>query len=272
MPDDAPGATGYYGAYYRNFADAAYAEIRRAEFGRDLGQNNWQTPAELDNFAAQLELSPAVRLLDVACGSGGLAVHLAQATGCDVTGVDLEESGLAHGRRIAQEAGIEARVRFARADASSQLPFGEDSFDAVLCIDALNHLPGRATVLADWARVLVPGGRLLFTDPVTITGLVSSQELAARSAIGYFDFAPPGEDERLLIAAGLTVVAVADLTEGVAAVARRRFDERAQRAGALRRLEGDEAFESRQRFMDMVATLAGERRMSRFAFLAQKPR
>lgn len=271
MTDDLPEAAGYYAAYYRNFADAAYAEIRRAEFGEDLGQNNWQTPAELERFAAQLELSPAVHLLDVACGSGGLAVHLAQTTGCEVTGVDLEESGLANGRRAAQEAGLEARVRLIRADASAELPFGDNSFDAVLCIDALNHLPGRSAVFADWARVLVPGGRLLFTDPVTITGLISNQELAARSSIGYFDFAPPGEDERLLIAAGLNVVTVEDLTETVAGVARRRFDARAEHADTLRRLEGDNAFEGRQRFMDMVATLARERRLSRFAYLAEKP-
>ena len=87
---------------------------------------------------------------------------------------------------------------------------------AILCIDALNHLPGRSAVFADWARLLAPGGRLLFTDPVTITGLVGAEELAIRSSIGYFDFAPLGEDERLLVAAGLKVLAVEDLTEAVA--------------------------------------------------------
>jgi SAM-dependent methyltransferase len=267
-----PEAVTHYGAYYRNFAAKAYAEIREQEFGEDLGQNNWQTFAELERFASQLELAPAVRLLDVACGAGGLAVHLARVTGCEVTGVDLEEAGLANGRRFAQEAGLEARVRFVRADASQALPFGDGSFDAVLCIDALNHLPGRRAVFADWARVLTPGGKLVFTDPVTITGLVGSQELAIRSSIGYFDFAPPGEDERLLAAAGLNVIAVEDLTETVAGVARRRFAVRAERSQALRALEGDEAFERRQRFIDIVATLASERRISRFAFLAEKPR
>jgi SAM-dependent methyltransferase len=271
VTEDRPEAPGYYGAYYRNFANPAYAEIRRAEFGEDLGQNNWQTPAELERFATQLELSPGVRLLDVACGSGGLAVHLAQTTGCEVTGVDVEDSGLANGRRAAQEAGLAARVRFARADASAELPFDDGSFDAVLCIDALNHLPGRGAVFADWARLLVPGGRLLFTDPVTITGLISNQELATRSSIGYFEFAPPGEDGRLLTAAGLTVLAVEDLTEAVAGVARRRHEARAAQADVLRRLEGDDAFEGRQRFMEMVATLARERRLSRFAYLAEKP-
>ena len=157
-----------------------------------------------------------------------------------------------------------------RADASQPLPFSDGSFDAISCIDALNHLPGRPAVFADWARLLAPGGRLLFTDPVTITGLVGAEELAISSSIGYFDFAPPGEDERLLAAAGLKVLAVEDLTEAVAGVARHRCTARAQRAAALREIEGDEGFERRQRFLDIVAIMARERRISRFAFLAQK--
>jgi SAM-dependent methyltransferase len=262
---------GHYGSYYGNFAADAYAEIRRAEYGEDFGQNNWQTPAELEHFASLLALAPGVRLLDVACGSGGPALLLARATGCRVTGVDREAAGLRNARRLARNAGLDAQANFVRADASRPLPFADGSFDAVSCIDALNHLPGRPAVFADWARLLAPGGRLLFTDPVTVTGLVGAEELAVRSSIGYFDFAPPGEDERLLAAAGLTVVAVEDGTETMAGVARRRCVARAERAAALRQLEGDEDFERRQRFLDIVAILASERRISRFAFLAEKP-
>jgi SAM-dependent methyltransferase len=262
----------HYGSYYRDFAAEVYAEIRRTEFGEDLGQNNWQTRAELDGFAAQLALAPDVQLLDVACGAGGPGVHLARVSECSVTGVDREQAGLDNGRRLAKEAGLGARARFVQADASEPLPFPDGSFDAILCLDALNHLPGRAGVFADWARLLTRGGRLLVTDPVTITGLVAAEELALRSSIGYFDFAPPGEDERLLGAAGLKVLAVADLTDTVAAVARGRCTVRAERAQVLRQLEGEEGFERRQRFLDTVATLARERRISRFAFLAEKPR
>jgi hypothetical protein len=46
---------------------------------------------------------------------------------------------------------------------------------------------------------------------------------------------------------------------------------RAERASALRELEGDEGFDRRQRFLDIVAIMARERRISRFAYLAQKP-
>ena len=264
-------ADSHYGSYYRDFGAGVYADIRREEFGEDLGQNNWQTLAELEGFAGQLALAPGVRLLDVACGAGGPGLHLARLTGCEVTGVDRERPGLANGRRMARAAGLENEVRFVEADASLPLPFADGSFGAILCLDALNHLPGRLGVFTDWARLLQPGGRLLVTDPVTITGLVAADELAVRSSIGYFEFAPPGADERLLTAAGLRVLATEDLTGTVAAVARRRCGVRAERAQELRALEGEEGFERRQRFLDIVATLAAERRVSRFAYLAEKP-
>ena len=125
MTEHLPETPGHYGRYYGNFANSAYSEIRKAEFGEDLGQNNWQTHDELERFAAQLELARGVRLLDVACGTGGLSVHLAQVTGCDVTGIDLEESGLDNGRRMAREAGLEARARFAESTPAGDCPSPE---------------------------------------------------------------------------------------------------------------------------------------------------
>ena len=270
MPEQ-PGGS-HYSAHYREFADEVYSALRRAEFGDDFGQNNWLTLPELERFASQLELGQGVRLLDVGCGAGGPALHLAELTACDVTGVDLEEGAIANAGRFAAEAGLEERARFLQADASSALPFEAGRFDAILCLDALNHLPRRPDVFADWARLLAPGGRLLFTDPVTVTGLVGSAELAVRSSIGYFDFAPLGEDERLLREAGLEVLAVEDTTASMAGVAARRVEVRAERAETLRRIEGEEAFERRQQFLGIVAALAHERRISRFTYLAQKAR
>ena len=69
------------------------------------------------------------------------------------------------------------------------------------------------------------------------------------------------------------MLAVEDTTASMAGVGRAPASSvRAERAETLRRIEGDEAFERRQRFLDIVATLARERRISRFTYLAQKPR
>jgi SAM-dependent methyltransferase len=269
---ESPEVVDHYGAHYRDFGADVYADVRRAAFGEDIGQNSWLTLPELERFGSQLELGRGARLLDVACGSGGPALHLARRTGCEIVGVELYDEAVASGNRAAQEAGLEARARFVQADASERLPFESRSFDAIVCIDAINHLRGRPEIFSDWARVLRPGGRLLFTDPVTVTGVLGSDELATRSSIGYFLFVPPGENDRLLTAAGLSVLSVEDTTESLAVVAGLRRDARAERERELMHLEGDEAFDGRQRFFEIVATLAHERRLSRFAHLAQKPR
>jgi SAM-dependent methyltransferase len=265
-----PEVVDHYSAHYRDFAADVYAEVRRAAFGEDVGQNSWLTLDELDRFVSRLQLRPSAHLLDVGCGSGGPTLHVARRTGCQVVGVELYEEAVAEATRLAGEAGLARQASFLQADASEPLPFEVRSFDALLCVDSINHLPDRRRVLEDWARLLRPRGRLLFTDPVVITGTLDSEELAFRTSIGYFLFVPADENERLLANAGLIVVDVEDTTAHLAEIARRRRDARAERAKALREIEGDAAFDGRQRFFDVVATLADERRLSRFAYTAEK--
>jgi SAM-dependent methyltransferase len=260
----------HYGAHYRAFAAEVYARVRREAFGDDVGQNSWLTRDELDRFAGRLELGTSTRLLDIACGSGGPALHLARATGCEVVGVELEAEAVASGIRQAREAGLGARATFLQADASRRLPFEDGSFDAILCVDAICHLADRSRVLADWARVLRRGGRLLFTEPAEVTGSLGSDEIATRASVAYYLFVPPGEDERLLADAGLRVLHVEDTTERQAEVALRRRDARTHHEQSLREIEGDDAFEGRQRFFDVAATLARERRLSRLVYVAER--
>jgi SAM-dependent methyltransferase len=260
-----------YGASYGGFASDVYGQVRREAWGEEIGQNSWLTRDELEHFISQLELGDSSRVLEIGCGSGGPALHLARLTGCEIVGIDLHEDGVANASRMAREAGLAARARFVRADASETLPFESESFGALLCIDAVNHLGNRPRVLRDWARLLAPGGRLLFSDPITVTGPLGSDEIAIRASIAYFLFVPPGEDERLLHEAGLRVLAVEDATENMATVAGRWLAARARRADALREIEGDETFHGQQRFLEVAARLARERRLSRFVYLAQKP-
>lgn len=101
--------------------------------------------------------------------------------------------------------------------------------------------------------------------------MLGSDEIAARTSIGYGLFAPLGENERVLAESGLQVVTVEDTTESMAAIALRRYRAREQYEEKLRETEGDDTFEGRQRFFDVAAILSGERRLSRYVYVAVKP-
>ena len=163
------------------------------------------------------------------------------------------------------------KVEFRRADVAEPLPFPDSQFDALVSMDALCHFPERGRLFAEWCRILRPGGRLLVTDPVVVTGLVTKDELARRSSTGHFEFSPPGVNERLLRDAGFPLESVEDVTENAAQVSGRWHDARERRTDELRRLEGDETFAGLQRFLATVHVLTRERRLSRFAYLARKP-
>jgi hypothetical protein len=94
--------------------------------------------------------------------------------------------------------------------------------------------------------------------------------LAIRSSIGFYLFLPPGENERLLREAGFSLLAVEDVTDNARDVARRWHDARQRQKEALVAREGRANFEGLQRFLLCVHTLSVERRLSRFAYLAEK--
>ena len=260
-----------YDHAYGDFAGDAEAAVRRETYGEDLGQSSWMTAPEWLGFADQLGVRGDSDVLEVGSGSGGPGVYLAEQRGCRLTGVDLNEHGVQNANALAESRGVADRVRFQVVDASTPLPFADGRFDAVISNDAMCHIRDRALVLRDWFRVLRPGGRALFTDALVITGIVSHEEIATRSSIGFYLFAPPGENERLLTAAGFTLVGVENVTPNAADLARRRHDARARYRAALVTREGDANFDGLQRFLMCVHTLSSDRRLSRFAYLAEKP-
>jgi SAM-dependent methyltransferase len=258
----------HYDANYGQFSSELYSAVRREAFGEDIGQNSWLTVEEHDLFIEWLAPREGSRVLDIACGSGRTTLRVAQKTGCVVHGVDTHEAAIAEARASAAQEGLTSRAHFELADASKPLPFDDGMFDGIICVDAINHLPNRPAVLKEWARLLAPGGVLVFTDPIVVTGALSAQEIAVRSSIGFFLFVPPGFDERLLDEAGFQVTDVADRTENMAVTAYKRMRARERLAKDLRTVEGDETFEGQQRFLETASQLAADRRLSRFAFRA----
>jgi ubiquinone/menaquinone biosynthesis C-methylase UbiE len=268
--DKAPDTVDFYDTTYGSFDREVYAQIRSEAFGDDIGQNSWLTADEQDRFSAWLQLGPGKTLLDVACGSGGTTLRLAQQTGCAVVGIDIHADAIERARNHCQRIGASGPATFEVVDASGGLPFPKDAFDAITCIDAINHLPDRRQALREWARVLKPGGRLLFSDPIIVTGALTSEEMRVRSSIGFFVFVPAGYDEQVIAASALRLIQREDVTENVARVAGRWAEARRRREQELQPVEGSETYEGQQRFLTMTRDLAASRRLSRYVFLAEK--
>ena len=259
-----------YNNVYGDFAGDVEADVRRRAFGDDIGQSSWMTAADWLRFADAAGVSERSHVLEVGSGSGGPAVHLAVSRGCRVTGIDINAHGVGNGGELAASRGIADRVRFELHDTSGPLAFADGAFDAVLSNDAMCHVANRLEVLREWHRVLRPGGRMLFTDAMVITGLVSYEELATRSSIGRYLFVPPGENERLIAEAGFTLLSSEDLTAAAESIAARWHEARERHRAALTDREGDANFTGLQRFLACVHQLSAERRLSRFAYLAEK--
>jgi len=116
-----------------------------------------------DHLAKVIGLRHGQRVLDVACGRGISAIHLAQTLGCSVVGVDYSPPNVASARRTAAERGVSDRVHFLAGDAE-RLPVEAHAFDAVIAECAFCTFPDKAAAAGEFARVLRPGGRLGFVD------------------------------------------------------------------------------------------------------------
>jgi len=255
-----------YDSHYEQVEADVYQAVRAEAFGDDLGQTSWITAAECDELCRWLGLEGGQDVLEVAC----VSVRVAEKFGASVTGIDINESAVSAAQARAAARGLSDRTEFRLADADEALPFPDGSFDALFCNDSINHFRDRRRTLEEWYRVIRPGGRCLYTDPIVMTGCLSNAEIEARSSIGFFLFTPPRVNEEFLRQAGFRVVLTADLTESMADMSRRWHEARAKRREELSELEGEEKFEELQDFLSMVHTLASEHRLSRFAYMGQK--
>jgi SAM-dependent methyltransferase len=113
-----------------------------------------------EEFIARLNLKPGDRVLDVACGSGNLAIPAARA-GATVTGVDIATNLLEQARVRAASEGL--TIQFDEGDAES-LPYDDAAFDVVVSMFGAMFAPRPELVAAELVRVCRPGGRIAMAN------------------------------------------------------------------------------------------------------------
>jgi phosphoethanolamine N-methyltransferase len=120
-------------------------------------------PDEVGRILDGLDLT-GLAVLDIGCGTGGIALSLAADYGAaKVTGVDVEEPVLDTANRRAAAKGLADRVEFVKV-APGPLPFGDGEFDLVFSKDAMIHIPDKEALFADVFRLLKPGGWFAASD------------------------------------------------------------------------------------------------------------
>jgi 2-polyprenyl-6-hydroxyphenyl methylase/3-demethylubiquinone-9 3-methyltransferase len=132
------------------------------------------------------------RVLDLGCGDGTFAARLA-ALGAQVTGVDPAPTALARARVAHPE------LEFVAPTADGGLPFPDTGFDAVVCVNVLQHVADTQSLLSEARRVLVPGGLLAVAVPYH--GWLRNVVIALRSFERHYD--PLGLELRFYTARSL---------------------------------------------------------------------
>ena len=172
-------------------------------------------PVRLDYVAARVTLRDA-RVLDVGCGGGLLSEALAQ-RGAEVTAIDLAPDLLQVARLHGLETGTRVDYRLSSVEALAGEATG--GFDAVTCMEMLEHVPDPASVLSACAALLRPGGRLFVSTlnrtpaafALAIVGAEYVARMLPRGTHQYRDFIKPSELGAWLRAAGLRLEDVSGL-------------------------------------------------------------
>ena len=259
-----------YDTAYGNYQSQTYRQVRIETYGEDLGQTSWVTTDESKEIPRLLDLKLNSTVLELGCGSGGYGLHLAEKVGCRLVGLDINAPGVRNANQLALARGLASQARFEQCDVSDKLPFDDDAFDAVFSNDVLCHIPGRPRVLGEMFRILKPGGRMLFSDALVVGGMLSHEEIATRSSIGFYVYSPPGENERLIERAGFRQILATDTTESAARIAKQWHQARERRKQELVAMEGEVNFEGLQRFLSCVHILTSEKRLLRYLYCASK--
>lgn len=206
--------------------------LRRA--GKDMGklapedlypwdQDHYGGLGAVEALARRAGIGAQSRVLDVCAGLGGPARFLARRFGCRVIGIDLNPDRCAASRRLSALVGLDGRVTLVRGDAQA-LPLRRAAFTVAVSQEGLLHVPDKGAVLAECARVLLPGGRIAFTDWIAHARLADGERQRLAEWMVAVNLQSIAGYRELLARAGFDGIRAEDLSAEWIGILRRRLE------------------------------------------------
>ncbi|BCS21149.1 class I SAM-dependent methyltransferase [Aspergillus puulaauensis] len=166
-----------------------------------------------ESIAQDIGLQSGHRVLDLGCGRGRVAAHMAQYSGARVTGLNIDPNQVAQARQFNEEMGFGKTNEFVVQDFNAlPLPFDDGSFDAFYQIQALSLCKDLGALFREIYRVTKPGARISLLDWVSLPGYDGANEEHAelmrrvKPLIGAVGTPTPEILETALMEAGFTVL------------------------------------------------------------------
>jgi sterol 24-C-methyltransferase len=173
-----------------------------------------------EKMARDLALKPGDKVLDVGCGRGRVAAHLADSFAADVTGINIDPDQLASAATFVAGNALADRCHFRKANFNDPLPFADGEFDALYQIQVISYAKDKEQLFREMHRVLKPGARLSFLDWVLLDKFdpdnSQHRSLLARAKplVGAVDSPYAHEITDLLQKVGFEIVESCDVSVG----------------------------------------------------------
>ena len=133
---------------------------------KDFDQDHYGGTEVLDALADAAEIVSKHHVLDVCSGMGGPARWLAYKRKCKVTGLDFTASRVEAATRLTKRVQLDHLVDFVHGDATA-MPLPSSCYDVLIGQESWLHIPDKAALISECARVLKPEGAIVFTDVVS---------------------------------------------------------------------------------------------------------
>jgi ubiquinone/menaquinone biosynthesis C-methylase UbiE len=230
LPAPDPGVIEFYDRHPISASQILDALRRQGKLGarlapEDLGEldhDHYGGLAAVEALARRTAVGPGTRVLDVCAGLAGPARFLAARFGARVVALDLNAGRCVGAARLTRLVGLEALVRPLRGDAQA-LPFRAGSFSAVISQEGFLHVPDKGRALAECARVLMPGGRIAFSDWIATPRLADNERARLASWMAAVTIQSIAGYETLLARAGFAGIEAEDVSSQWIGILQRRF-------------------------------------------------